>query len=319
MPLLTLATERFGIEVARIYGSSEAPNTTGSLPGDSRLQRLADDGALMPGTEVRIGSAEYPLEGLLRGPAVFLGYADPADNAAAFEDGWFRTGDAVEVHDRRLTVVGRIKDVVNRNGLKISPGEIDAALAGLPVSSSTPRSVYPIPRPGSASWSRCVLILERRSRSTLSGRICEPRGWRRGSFRSSSWSGPSPCRARRRARWSRRGSCVSRPRSTTSTLRACATTPPRQEPQMNTPPEDHVAISDLLARYCLTLDFDDVDAWVALFTAEATYEVYGRSFDGHEGLRRMLSGAPGGLHLGGPPSSTWSITTTSARRAISCS
>jgi acyl-CoA synthetase (AMP-forming)/AMP-acid ligase II len=93
---------------------------------------LADDGALMPGTEVRIGSAEYPLEGLLRGPAVFLGYADPADNAAAFEDGWFRTGDAVEVHDRRLTVVGRIKDVVNRNGLKISPGEVDAALAGLP-------------------------------------------------------------------------------------------------------------------------------------------------------------------------------------------
>jgi hypothetical protein len=70
---------------------------------------------------------------------------------------------------------------------------------------------------------------------------------------------------------------------------------------MNTPPEDHVAISDLLARYCLTLDFDDVDAWVALFTAEATYEVYGRSFEGHEGLRRMLSGAPGGLHLGGPP------------------
>jgi acyl-coenzyme A synthetase/AMP-(fatty) acid ligase len=33
------------------------------------------------------------------------------------------------VHARRLTVVGRIKDVVNRNGLKISPSEIDAALA----------------------------------------------------------------------------------------------------------------------------------------------------------------------------------------------
>ena len=66
-------------------------------------------------------------------------------------------------------------------------------------------------------------------------------------------------------------------------------------------PEDHVAISDLLARYCLTLDSDDVDGWVALFTPDARYEVYGRSFDGHEGLRRMLGGAPGGLHLGGPP------------------
>src|SRR5207237_576443 len=53
-------------------------------------------------------------------------------NGDAFEDGWYRTGDAVEVHDGRLTVIGRIKDVVNRNGLKISPSEIDAALATLP-------------------------------------------------------------------------------------------------------------------------------------------------------------------------------------------
>jgi hypothetical protein len=65
-------------------------------------------------------------------------------------------------------------------------------------------------------------------------------------------------------------------------------------------PEDHAAISDLLARYCLTLDSGDVDGWVALFTPDARYEVYGRSFVGHDGLRRMLGGAPGGLHLGGP-------------------
>jgi hypothetical protein len=66
-------------------------------------------------------------------------------------------------------------------------------------------------------------------------------------------------------------------------------------------PEDQVAIVDLLARYCLTLDTDDVDGWVALFLPEARYEVYGRSFDGHAGLRKMMGGAPGGLHLGGPP------------------
>ncbi len=66
-------------------------------------------------------------------------------------------------------------------------------------------------------------------------------------------------------------------------------------------PEDHVAIADLLARYCLALDRDDADGWVALFTPDARYEVHGRSFDGHDGLRAMLGGAPGGLHLGGPP------------------
>jgi len=66
-------------------------------------------------------------------------------------------------------------------------------------------------------------------------------------------------------------------------------------------PEDHVAIADLLARYCLALDLGDVDGWLALFTPDARYEVYGRTFEGADGLRGMIEGAPAGLHLGGPP------------------
>ncbi|ABW12130.1 AMP-dependent synthetase and ligase [Parafrankia sp. EAN1pec] len=131
-PLLELATDTFGIEIARVYGSSEAPIFSGSLPLDERERRLSDDGALMPGGEMRAGSTAHPREGLLRGPSVFLGYLDPADDEAAFEDGWYRSGDQIEVHQGRLTVVGRIKEIVNRNGLKISPSEIDTALAGLP-------------------------------------------------------------------------------------------------------------------------------------------------------------------------------------------
>jgi acyl-CoA synthetase (AMP-forming)/AMP-acid ligase II len=131
-PLLEQATDAFGIEIARVYGSSEASCATGSVPEDDREHRLADDGVLMPGTEVRIGSANSPQEGLLRGPCVFLGYVDPDDDSTAFEDGWYRTGDLVEVNDGRLAVVGRLKEVVNRNGLKISLAEIDAALAAMP-------------------------------------------------------------------------------------------------------------------------------------------------------------------------------------------
>jgi acyl-CoA synthetase (AMP-forming)/AMP-acid ligase II len=131
-PLLEAATDQFGIEIARVYGSSEAPNFTGSTPGDDRERRLSDDGALMPGSEVRVGSARHAQEGMLRGPSVFLGYHDAEDNAAAFEDDWYRTGDLVDVHDGRLTVVGRLTEVVNRNGMKISLNEIDNALAGLP-------------------------------------------------------------------------------------------------------------------------------------------------------------------------------------------
>lgn len=66
-------------------------------------------------------------------------------------------------------------------------------------------------------------------------------------------------------------------------------------------PPDHVAISDLFARYCLTLDRDDYDSWLALYLPDAMYEVFGRTFRGHDGLRKMVTTAPGGLHLGGPP------------------
>jgi 3-phenylpropionate/cinnamic acid dioxygenase small subunit len=66
-------------------------------------------------------------------------------------------------------------------------------------------------------------------------------------------------------------------------------------------PADDAEIRNLLARYCIYLDLDNVDDWIQLFTPDATYLVYGRTFAGSEGLRKMMSGAPGGLHLGGPP------------------
>ena len=70
---------------------------------------------------------------------------------------------------------------------------------------------------------------------------------------------------------------------------------------MHPSPEDHVEITNLLARYCLTLDVDDVEGWVQLFTPDAQYVVFGRTWDGPDGLRKMMRGAPRGLHLGGPP------------------
>ncbi len=71
---------------------------------------------------------------------------------------------------------------------------------------------------------------------------------------------------------------------------------------MTTPDhDDHVQIFDLLARYCIALDRHDLDAWVSLFTEDAHYHAFGRTFDGHAGLRAMMEGAPRGLHLGGLP------------------
>ncbi|GAB2995820.1 nuclear transport factor 2 family protein [Mycobacterium bourgelatii] len=58
-------------------------------------------------------------------------------------------------------------------------------------------------------------------------------------------------------------------------------------------------IRSLLADYALALDAGDDDACVQLFTPDAEFRVYGRTFTGHEGLSRMFRMAPHGLHLTG--------------------
>jgi ketosteroid isomerase-like protein len=63
--------------------------------------------------------------------------------------------------------------------------------------------------------------------------------------------------------------------------------------------DDQEAIRELLTEYALTLDAGDIDACVVLFTADAQFQVYGRSFAGHDGIRKMFSDAPRGLHLTG--------------------
>ncbi len=64
---------------------------------------------------------------------------------------------------------------------------------------------------------------------------------------------------------------------------------------------DQLAIGQILARYCLYLDRQDTDGWIGLFTPDGVYEVYGRTWEGHDRLRAMADAAPPGLHLGGPP------------------
>jgi uncharacterized protein (TIGR02246 family) len=62
---------------------------------------------------------------------------------------------------------------------------------------------------------------------------------------------------------------------------------------------DRAAIRELLARYALALDAGDVDECVRLFSADAEFLVYGKSFTGHDGIGKMFRDAPRGLHLTG--------------------
>jgi len=72
---------------------------------------------------------------VVRGEAVFSGYEDaPDENRAAFFNGWFRTGDRGYLDDEGyLFITGRIKELINKGGVKISPAEIDNALMTHPL------------------------------------------------------------------------------------------------------------------------------------------------------------------------------------------
>jgi acyl-CoA synthetase (AMP-forming)/AMP-acid ligase II len=128
--------EHVGAPVLDAYGMTEAAHQMASNPLPPGERVLGSVG-LPTGVEMAILDAEgNELPGgstgevAVRGPNVMDGYeANPRANAEAFAGRWFRTGDQ-GVLDRRgyLTLVGRIKELINRGGEKIAPGEIDAVL-----------------------------------------------------------------------------------------------------------------------------------------------------------------------------------------------
>ena len=69
-------------------------------------------------------------EVVIQGPNVTRGYENnPEANATSFVDGWFRTGDQGFLDsDGYLILVGRLKELINRGGEKVSPREIDEVL-----------------------------------------------------------------------------------------------------------------------------------------------------------------------------------------------
>jgi acyl-CoA synthetase (AMP-forming)/AMP-acid ligase II len=87
---------------------------------------MADDGTLLPQGEIG--------EVVIRGPNVTQGYeANPEANAKAFTQGWFRTGDqGLFDEDGFLLLTGRLKELINRGGEKVSPLEVDGVLSAHP-------------------------------------------------------------------------------------------------------------------------------------------------------------------------------------------
>jgi oxalate---CoA ligase len=138
-PVMEQLEAVFGCPLVESYGMTEASHQMASNPlagprkpgsvGQAAGPEVAimdDDGTILPQGEIG--------EVVIRGPNVTAGYeANPDANAKAFTHGWFRTGDQGAFDaEGYLTLTGRLKELINRGGEKVSPLEVDGVLSAHP-------------------------------------------------------------------------------------------------------------------------------------------------------------------------------------------
>ena len=133
---------------------------------DTREQIETTEGRASPGVEIRVvgldGSECGPGEEgelRLRGPHLFLGYANSELDADALdEQGYFRTGDLGIVADTgHVTITGRLKDIIIRNAENISAGEVEEILHQHPAIADVAVIGLPDPRTGERACAVVVL------------------------------------------------------------------------------------------------------------------------------------------------------------------
>jgi len=140
-PQVMLALEKtFRCPVIEAYGMTEAAHQMASNPLPPRPRKPGSVG-LAAGPEIAIMDPDGALlptgavgEVVIRGANVTHGYAsNPEANAAAFTHGWFRTGDQGALDEGGyLRLTGRLKELINRGGEKVSPIEVDTVLLDHP-------------------------------------------------------------------------------------------------------------------------------------------------------------------------------------------
>jgi len=131
--LARAASDKFpGCAITQLWGMTETQGGLYCRPGDGIEIAAATAGRPAPGAEARIAE-DGELQ--VRGSMLFPGYFDNSSaNASAFtEDGWFHSGDlASQDEDGNIAITGRIKDIINRGGVKYNPREIEDLLDSHP-------------------------------------------------------------------------------------------------------------------------------------------------------------------------------------------
>ncbi|MEQ8602913.1 MAG: fatty acid--CoA ligase family protein [Marivibrio sp.] len=115
--------------VHSLYGLTETGSCDLFRRDDARdPTAAARDGLGRPGAGVAVRTDPATGELQIRTPYAMLGYLDrPELTAETLADGWVRTGDAAEIaEDGSVRLTGRLKELINRAGNKISPLEIES-------------------------------------------------------------------------------------------------------------------------------------------------------------------------------------------------
>lgn len=153
-------------KVVQLWGMSEMQAGAYHRPDDPLDVRMTTAGRASPGTELRVLLDDTPLpageEGELqvRGCSVFGGYLanDDATAGAFTNDGWFRTGDLARMdEDGNIRITGRLKEVINRGGVKFNPADIEALIDQHP--SVLQCAIAPLPDPVMGERACCFAVL----------------------------------------------------------------------------------------------------------------------------------------------------------------
>ncbi|HTM59580.1 MAG TPA: class I adenylate-forming enzyme family protein [Burkholderiales bacterium] len=133
-----------GCAVTQLWGMTELQAALYTRPEDGIEAASASAGRPSPGTQVRVAD-DGELQ--VKGPLTFSGYYNnPEANATAFtSDGWFRSGDLAEQKGKYFAITGRIKDVINRGGVKFNPADVEALLDSHPQILQS--AIVPMPDP----------------------------------------------------------------------------------------------------------------------------------------------------------------------------
>jgi long-chain acyl-CoA synthetase len=133
------------------------------------MQRPTSSGLISPIMQLRLmeldgseAASGQPGEVWLRGVSLMQGYwRQPEATRTALHDGWFRSGD-IGVLDAAgyLSIVDRIKDVINRSGEKIAAAEIESCLLQHPEVSEAAVFAQPDSQTGEAVAAVVVLLAQ---------------------------------------------------------------------------------------------------------------------------------------------------------------